>query len=81
MSDPDPRSSSGSASRVLSILMILIGGVMLLPGICAGFFALASFGKPRSQLDYGLTPPLLPSFAVALVGLALIVWAARRLGR
>jgi hypothetical protein len=60
-------------------LMILIGVVLLLPGICAGAFL---FGHVTAAhpgwLDPGMVQLWLVSFAISAGGIALIWWALRR---
>jgi hypothetical protein len=61
--------------------MILVGGVMLLPGICAGFFMLASLRSPGGFFGSDPLGLWFTCLAVSSVGLLLVVWAARRLAR
>jgi hypothetical protein len=74
MSEPD-----SVLSRGLSILLIIIGGILLLPGICAGFFMLTSLRSPGSLASSELLGLWITCFAVSAGGLLLVVWAARRL--
>jgi hypothetical protein len=73
----EPRTPSGFPSRALSILALVIGGIMLLPGIGAGVCVLVTIKAP-DLLDWA-APILAPSFAIGLVGLVLIVLAVQRL--
>jgi len=53
--------------------MILGGIILLLPGVCAGFFMIAF------SMDLSLVPLWLICFLIAAGGIALIWWAVRRL--
>ena len=75
----DPGEVPGAASRVLSTVMLLLGIILVLPGLCAGFFAVVAIFSPRDPYLSGLGPLWLLCFAVAAGGIALIVWALRRL--
>ena len=68
-------------SRVLTILLIVAGAVLLLPGICAGYFMLSSLSSPGGLSGSGLQGLWAACFAVAALGVALVVWAGRRLSR
>ena len=52
---------------VLSVAMFIVGGLLLLPGICALLFA-------QSRIASGI-------YVAGFVGLILILWALQRLGR
>ncbi len=60
-------SSSRPGSRGLSVAMIIVGGLLLLPGICALLFA-------QSRISYTI-------YAAGFVGLILVFWALQRLRR
>ena len=78
MTDPhQPQPPSADRSGCATALMLVGGIVMLLPGACAGFFALTS----SPGLGYDLYPLWHACFAVSAGGVALIVWAAQRLRR
>jgi hypothetical protein len=70
MRDPD-----SPQSRVLTILMIIVGCVMLLPGLCA------LISVAMIPLPLGWFVLWIPSFAISFAGIALIRWARRRLER
>ena len=80
MSEPD-RSSSRVASRLARILMVLAGVILLLPGLCAGFFV-ALFLHDRQPGQGPIDPGFLAlwsiCFAIAAGGAALIWVALRR---
>jgi hypothetical protein len=59
---------------------MISGAVLLLPGLCAGLFMLAALGE-HGHLTHGpeIVALCLGFFAVAGVGVLLIVLAARRL--
>ncbi len=59
--------------------MLVIGGVMLLPGIGAGLCVLVSLNAQPSRFFAFSTSELAIGLAIGLAGLALIVWAALRL--
>jgi hypothetical protein len=59
--------------------MLVIGGVMVLPGIGAGLCILFSFNASPSPFFAFSASELVIGLAIGLAGLALIVWAALRL--
>jgi hypothetical protein len=60
--------------------MLLLGVTLLAPGLCAGAFALNAIFSPRDPYHLsGLGSLWLACFAVSAGGIALIVWALRRL--
>jgi hypothetical protein len=73
--------SLGTSVKILCVVTILVGGAMLLPGICAGFFAVMAIQQPHDPYLSGWMPLWLTCFAISLAGVGLIVWAARRLQR
>jgi hypothetical protein len=75
----EPREPRRAPSAALSILMLVVGIILVLPGLCSGFFALLAIGSPHDPYLSGLTVLWLICFAVAAVGIALVVWAVRRL--
>ncbi|MDC7784188.1 hypothetical protein PQJ75_28190 [Rhodoplanes sp. TEM] len=64
----------------MAVLMILVGLVLLLPGLCAGAFVVA-FGltDPRSLVDPGLVLLWATSAAVAAGGVLMIRAGRRRM--
>jgi hypothetical protein len=76
-SDPD-----GPWSRVLSIVMIVVGCILLLmpPGLCVMFTAQSVNTTVRLPFGFGLGALWILSVCGA-AGIALIVWARRRLAR
>ena len=62
----------------VTALLIGIGILMLLPGFCAGFFAVTASLSPRNPYLSGLGTLWIICFAVAAGGIALIWWAVRR---
>jgi hypothetical protein len=78
MSDPQPQAHQ--TSTWLSVLMILIGIILLLPGVCAAFFVVAFTAEPTGPFgDSGLIQLWLVCFAISAGGIALIWVAVRRL--
>jgi uncharacterized membrane protein YiaA len=77
----EPGEARRAASPVLSVLMLVIGTILVLPGLCSGYFALLAIGSPNDPYLSALTVLWLVCFAVAAVGIALIVWSVRRLQR
>jgi hypothetical protein len=73
MTPQDDRPPPYPRSPVAAILFMLIGAVMLLPGLCALFFI-----SQASRNDYGFIPLWLFCFAISAGGIALIVRALRR---
>jgi hypothetical protein len=59
--------------------MILVGVVLLLPGVCAGFFMVAMSRTPAGLHNSGLAGFWVISFAITAGGIALIWRAIRRL--
>ena len=79
MSDPQLPPARG-ISTWLSVLMILIGIILLLPGACAAFFVVVFSSEPKGPFsDSGLVQLWLACFAIAAGGVALIWVAVRRL--
>ena len=80
MSEPD-RSSSRGASRVATVVMIVAGIILLLPGLCAGF-SVSLFLHDRRPGQAPIDPQLLAlwfvCFAIAAGDVALISWAVLR---
>lgn len=64
----------------MAILMILLGIVMLLPGLCAGAFVVA-FGltEPKSLIDPEMVIVWAISIAIAAGGIVLIRGGRRRM--
>jgi FtsH-binding integral membrane protein len=77
----DPGEAPSAASRVLSAVMLLFGIILVLPGLCAGYFAVIVIFSPGNPYLSGLGPLWVICFAIAAAGIALIVWGLRRLQR
>ncbi len=77
-SDPD-----GPWSRALSIVMIVIGCSLLLlpPGLCVLFTAQSVYATVRLPFGFGLGALWVLSLCGPAAGMALIVWARRRIAR
>lgn len=78
MSIPD-QPPHRALSRILSAILILVGIVLLLPGVCAGYFVLDFLTSGPPSLDPVIAQLWFGCFAVTAVGIALIWWAVRRL--
>jgi hypothetical protein len=79
MSEPgEPRSTPSSG---LSVLMLVVGIILVLPGLCSGFFAVVTIGSPSGPYRSALIGLWLICFTVAGVSVVLIAWAVRRLQR
>jgi hypothetical protein len=78
MSDPGRPPSRGPASTALSVVMVLVGVVLLLPGVCAGFFIVAMWRTPAGLSNSGMAGFWFISFAITAGGIALIWRAIRR---
>ena len=80
MSDQEPPKPSSSPRRNpwVTALLILIGLILLLPGLCSIIFSaiLLTAGGPGGDLEY--LPLLFFCFLVGVGGVALIVFAVRR---
>jgi hypothetical protein len=73
-----PRASSvlfGVSSALLSAIMILIGLVLLLPGMCAGFFLVTSLRHDQGQFAQFFGSWIFLGFVVSAGGVGLIVAA------
>ena len=73
---PEPPAASrhkAGLSGCLVMLLVVIGIVLLLPGVCSLIF-MAAFGREGGGALAGLW---LISFAVSACGIWLIVWAVR----
>jgi drug/metabolite transporter (DMT)-like permease len=75
---PDPTPPSGG-SGCATALMIVVGIVMLLPGICA--IILAGLDPHEMMVDPNVMLALLGMLAIGAGGVALIWWAVRRPSR
>jgi hypothetical protein len=76
MSEPSPSEPSPPRRPLptgIAILLVVIGVVLLLPGLCALFFI-----SQASRNDYGFITLWLICFAISAGGVALIVRALRR---
>ena len=79
MSDQPPVQSSGQESRrnpFVTALLIFIGIILLLPGMCSVAMIVAWHGD--RSFSAGAWPFLLVTFAIAVGGVALIMFAIRR---
>jgi hypothetical protein len=80
MTDPQPLPPAHGPSVGLSVLMILIGVILLLPGVCAAFFAIGSAANPPGLFrDSQIVSLWFVCFAIAAGGIVLIWRAVRRL--
>jgi len=62
---------------ILTVLMVIVGAILLLPGVCAAFFVIAGgFGSIGSE-DAWLIGLWLVCFLIAAAGVWLIVRAFR----
>ncbi|HVZ51126.1 MAG TPA: hypothetical protein VG986_04115 [Pseudolabrys sp.] len=76
MTEPSGRPVPPRRNLFLSILMVVAGIVLLLPGLCALVFSV--FALSGGGGDSGLLGLWLLCFAVSAGGIALIVFAFRR---
>jgi hypothetical protein len=77
---PPPPPSPGATppagrSGCLTAFMVVAGIILLLPGVCASFFAYVSITS--SRLDETVFQLMVISFLIALGGVALLVAAIR----
>jgi hypothetical protein len=76
VSDSPPTASSGA----ITALMLLCGIILLLPGLCAGFFVVAStIGSPGLAGQPVIILLWFVCFAITAGGIVLIGRAVRRL--
>jgi len=59
--------------------MILVGVILLLPGVCAGVFVVMSLSGPGGFSDPGFVQLWFACFLIAAGGIAMIWVAVRRL--
>ena len=59
--------------------MIVIGGILLLPGVCAGVFVVVALQTPGGMVRSGLLGLWSVCFLIAAVGLWLVISGARRI--
>ena len=82
MNDQQPARPGGPNPRrspFATLLMILVGILLLLPGVCSVAFSVILFNDPGGFGHDPLLPALLIfSFLVGVGGVALIVTATRR---
>jgi hypothetical protein len=81
MSDQQPSRPSGPGHRRnpwVTALLILIGIILLLPGLCSLIFGAILISSGGSGGDSGLLSLLFFCFLVGVGGVALIVFAIRR---
>ena len=71
-SAPPPPPAQPRRNPALTVLMILIGIILLLPGVCAAFFVIGMKGG-----DSALTGLWMICFLISAGGIALIVKAFR----
>jgi len=82
MSEQQPSRASGPSpgrNPWVTALLILIGLVLLLPGLCSVIFTgilIGAGGSPGGNMEY--VPMLLTCFLIGVGGVALIVFAIRR---
>jgi hypothetical protein len=77
MSDQRPRGPTPGRNPWVTALLILIGVILLLPGLCSLVFSIAMFGDPGGG-DTGILSLMIFCFLVGAGGIALIVFAIRR---
>ena len=75
---PQPRGPAPGRNPWLTALLILIGVVLLLPGLCSLIFSAILIGSGGSGNSAEYVPLLLFCFLVGAGGVALIVFAVRR---
>jgi hypothetical protein len=77
---PSPEISGGPppAPRhgCLTAFMVIVGIILLLPGLCALIFGVGSLTS-RSGFDSGFAPFILVGLIVGAVGVLMIRWAIR----
>jgi hypothetical protein len=81
MSDQQPTTPSDPTpgrNPWVTALMILIGIILLLPGLCSLIFSAILLSDPGGFKDPGILSLLFFCFAVGVGGVVLIVFAIRR---
>ena len=76
---PDPSSPASSRSTALTVLMIIAGVILLLPGLCTLFFGVGFVQADgwRSLAELSLWGIALPTFAISAGGISMIFRAIR----
>jgi hypothetical protein len=82
MSDqqPTPPHRSPRRNPWVTALLILIGIILLLPGLCSVIFSAILLTSSGSGGDPGFLPLLISCFLIGVIGVVLIVFAIRRKG-
>jgi hypothetical protein len=75
---PQPSGPNPGRNPWVTALLILIGMVLLLPGVCSLIFSAILIGAGGSGSSAEYVPLLLFCFMVGVGGVALIVFAIRR---
>jgi hypothetical protein len=75
---PQPRPPAPARNPFVTVLLVLLGLIMLLPGLCSIILTglMFSYGGPGNDTEY--LPMLLICFLIGVGGVALIVFAVRR---
>jgi hypothetical protein len=77
MSVPNTPPPRRPRSGVVTALLLIVGILLLAPGVCALFFIPIYVSSP-SQVPSGIMQIWVISFIISALGIALIVFAARR---
>ena len=67
---PPPPNRSGGSSGCLSLFLILIGIVMLLPGVCSALFMVGMGTRDGGLVAMWIGTFVLAGFGVCLIGIA-----------
>ena len=73
---PDPGGVPPPRHGCLTALMVVVGIILLLPGLCALIFGVGSLTS-RGGFDSGFVPFILVGLMVGAVGVLMIRWAIR----
>jgi hypothetical protein len=75
---PKPPGPRPSRNPWVTALLILVGIILLLPGLCSLIFSVILISSGGSGGDSGFLPFLFVCFLIGAGGVALIVFAVRR---
>jgi hypothetical protein len=76
MSNPDPEPGGRRRNPIFQVLMVIVGIILLLPGLCSVIFIIFVASNPKQLFVSGalnfLVPLWIVSFAITAVGIFLL---------